>query len=153
MDAGEVLLVLLLIPGGAGVLTLLTPQRRPTLIRIISLVAGTAMFAVSIYVFAIYDYASGGLQFDLQYTWIENVSIFKENGISLHLAVDGIAVPLVLLNGIVAFAAVLISWKIETRNKDFFILFHVLVAGVFGVYMSQDLFFWFFFYFKRVIIL
>ena len=146
MDAGEALLVLLLIPGGAGILTMLTPQRYPNVIRSISLVAAIAMLTDSIYIFAVYDYAQGGLQFDLQFTWIENVSIFKENGISLHLAVDGIAAPLVLLNGLVTFAGVLVSWKIDKRNKDFFILFNALVAGVFGVYISQDLFFWFFFY-------
>ena len=146
MDAGEALLTLLLIPSGAAILILLTPNSRPGLIRSIALVAALAMLANAIYVFAAYDYHDGGLQFDLQYTWIENVAFLGANGISLHLAVDGIAVPLVLLNGIVVLAGVLISWKIDYRNKDFFVLFMVLVSGVFGVYISQDLFFWFFFY-------
>ena len=146
MDAGEALLTLLLIPGGAAILILLAPNSRPGLIRSIALVAALAMLANAIYVFAAYDYHDGGLQFDLQYTWIENVAFLGANGISLHLAVDGIAVPLVLLNGIVVLAGVLISWKIDYRNKDFFVLFMVLVSGVFGVYISQDLFFWFFFY-------
>ena len=39
---------------------------------------------ISVYVFAMYDYQAGGLQFDLQYPWIENVGFFGENGISLH---------------------------------------------------------------------
>ena len=146
MDAGEALLLLLLIPAGAAVAIMLVPQRYPTAIRLIALAAGTAMLANAIYVFAVYDYVDGGFQFDLQYVWIENVGFLKENGISLHLGVDGIAAPLVLLNGIVAFSGVLISWKIDYRNKDFFVLFMLLVTGVFGVYISQDLFFWFFFY-------
>ena len=146
MDAGEALLLLLLIPAGAAVAIMLVPQRYPTVIRMIALAAGTAMLANAIYVFAVYDYMDDGFQFDLQYVWIENVGFLKENGISLHLGVDGIAAPLVLLNGIVAFAGVLISWKIDYRNKDFFVLFMLLVTGVFGVYTSQDLFFWFFFY-------
>ena len=143
---GELLLVLLLVPGGAAVLGLLIPGRYHNAHRAIGVVAGFLTLGVSVYVFALYDYHQGGFQFDLQYTWIENVGIFKENGISLHLGVDGIGAPLVLLNGIVAFAGTLISWKIAHRPKDFFILFHVLVAGVYGVYVSQDLFFWFFFY-------
>ena len=146
MDAGEVLLALLLIPGGAGLLTLLTPGRHANVVRVIALVASLASLTLATYAFAVYDYKDGGLQFDLQYAWIEHVAFFGENGISLHLAVDGIAAPLVLLNGIVAFAGVLVSWKIDYRNKDFFVLFWALVTGVFGVYMSQDLFFWFFFY-------
>ena len=143
---GELLLVLLLVPGGAAVLGLLVPSRYANAHRYISLVGSFMTLGVSVYLFAMYDYKEGGLQFDLRYPWIENVGIFKEHGISLHLALDGISAPLVLLNGIVAFAGVLISWKIQKRNKDFFILFNVLVAGVFGVYMAQDLFFWFFFY-------
>ncbi|MEE9277479.1 MAG: NADH-quinone oxidoreductase subunit M [Dehalococcoidia bacterium] len=146
MDAGEALLVLMLITGGAGILIMLTPQRHATVIRMIALVAGLAVLADSTYIFALYDYKEGGLQFDLQYPWIENVGFLKENGISLHLAVDGLASALVLLNGLVTFAAVLVSWKIGYRNKDFFVLFMVLTTGVFGVYTSQDLFFWFFFY-------
>ena len=45
-----------------------------------------------------------------------------------------------------AFGGALISWKIEHHNKDFFILFWVLVAGVFGTFASLDLFFFFFLY-------
>ena len=146
MDAGEALLLTLLIPSGAAILTLLVPGRYTNIIRFIAVAAGLAMLVDSIYIFAVYDYADGGLQFDMRYDWIQNVGIFQEHGISLHLAVDGIAAPMVLLNGIVAFAGALISMKITHRVKDFFILFMVLVAGVFGVYISQDLFFWFFFY-------
>jgi len=60
--------------------------------------------------------------------------------------VDGIAAPLVLLNGIVIFAGVFVSWNITYRNKDFFVLLFLLVSGVYGVFISQDLFFLFFWY-------
>ena len=53
---------------------------------------------------------------------------------------------MILLNGVVTFAGTLISWKIENKNKDFFILFFMLSAGVFGTFSSLDLFFFFFFY-------
>lgn len=138
--------MLLLVPGGAAILGILIPGRYANAHRALSVLASFMTLGISVYVFAMYDYQQGGLQFDLQYPWIENVGFFGENGISLHLAVDGIAAPLVLLNGIVAFTGTLVSWKIEHRTKDFFVLFNALVAGVFGVYTSLDLFFWFFFY-------
>ena len=53
---------------------------------------------------------------------------------------------MILLNGIVTLAGTLISWKIENKNKDFFILFFILTSGVFGTFSSLDLFFFFFFY-------
>src|SRR3990172_4902040 len=48
--------------------------------------------------------------------------------------------------GLVIFAAVFVSWNITYRNKDFFVLLFLLVAGVYGVFESQDLFFLFFWY-------
>ena len=57
---------------------------------------------------------------------------------------DGIAAPLVLLNGIVLFGAVLISQTIKRRTRDFFVLLLSLGSGVFGVFVVQDLFFLFF---------
>ena len=45
---------------------------------------------------------------------------------------DGIAAPMVLLTGIVIMAGNVVSWKIQHRNKDFYILLLVLVGGVFA---------------------
>ena len=143
MDAGEALLLLLLIPGGAMLLTLFVPSRHVNVVRYIALITTIATLIDSIWIFAVYDFTEGGYQFDLQYPWIENIAFLGENGISLHLAVDGIAAPMVLLNGLVGFAGVLVSWKITHRVKDFFILFMALFTGVYGVYIGQDLFFWF----------
>ena len=53
---------------------------------------------------------------------------------------------MLLLTGIVMFTGVLVSWSIRSWNKDFFILYFLLLAGVFGVFASYDLFFFFFFY-------
>ena len=67
-------------------------------------------------------------------------------GIALTLGVDGISALMVLLTGIVMFTGVLVSWNVTHRSKDFFILYFLLLSGVFGVFVSLDLFFLFFFY-------
>ena len=66
-------------------------------------------------------------QFVLRWTWLENVGFLGENGITLHLGIDGIAAPMVLLNGVVTFAGTLISWKIEHQQQG--LLHPVLAAG------------------------
>jgi NADH-quinone oxidoreductase subunit M len=121
------------------------PSRHQQAIRYIAAVAAGGSFALSIYVFIAYYSSPGGYQFVEQYPWLEQL------GISLHLGVDGIAVPMVLLTGIVIFTGVFVSWKITNRNKDFFILLLTLVAGVFGVFESINGFFFFFFYEVAVI--
>jgi NADH-quinone oxidoreductase subunit M len=142
-----VLLSLLVIPMGCAVLFTLIPGHYPMLTRYVAFAGGAAMLALSALVFFAYEAAGdSGLQYELQWEWLENVGFLGENGITFFLGVDGIAAPLVFLNGIVIFAAVFVSWNITERNKDFFILLFTLGAGVYGVFMSQDLFFFFFWY-------
>ena len=75
-----------------------------------------------------------------QYPWLPGL------GVSFHLGLDGIAAAMVLLTGLVIFCGVLVSLKLTTRIKDYFILLFLLVGGVYGVFLSLDLFFFFFFY-------
>jgi NADH-quinone oxidoreductase subunit M len=146
MDSGWLLFANITVPIAAALIIMAIPSAYKQQVRWVATAAAFTMFVLSILIFAIYNYEEGGLQFDLRLTWLENVAFLGKDGISLHLAVDGISVPMVLLTGIVIFAACLISWSIEYRNKDFFILLLLLVSGVFGVFQSQDLFFFFFFY-------
>jgi len=142
-----VLLPLIALPLATAVILVGVPSRYPNLVRCIAALAGAILFGLSLYVF--FGYQLGGsetFQFEGRWPWLENVGFLGDNGITLHLGVDGIAAPMVLLNGVVAFTGVLVSWKIDYRNKDFFVLFFALVAGVFGTFTSLDLFFFFFFY-------
>ena len=67
-------------------------------------------------------------------------------GINFSLAADGISVTLVLLTGIAAIAGVLFSWNIEKRLPEYFAFFLTLIGGVYGVFLSADLFLLFVFY-------
>ena len=81
-----------------------------------------------------------GLQFVEKYEWV------KGFGISYFVGVDGINAPLLLLTGIVIFTGVLTMWELENRVKEYFAFMLFLVTGVFGVFMSMDIFFFFLFY-------
>ena len=80
------------------------------------------------------------LQFVEQFDW------FKTLGIQYHLGIDGISLSMVILTSIVIFTGVLASWKLEHRTREFFSLLLILVTGVFGVFLSFDLFLFFMFY-------
>jgi NADH-quinone oxidoreductase subunit M len=142
-----VLLALLAIPFAGALIFIVIPSQYPNVVRFVALAGGAAMFALSLLVFIAYQYENeSGLRYALQWVWLENIGFLGENGITLHLAVDGIAAPMVLLNGIVVLAGVFVSWNITYKNKDYFVLLFLLVAGVYGVFLAQDLFFFFFFY-------
>ena len=143
-----VLFLLIVLPlAGAGVL-LLVPSHRPGVTRWISAVLSFAVMLLGFYVFAFYDHEAGGYQFLRAWEWlrIPGPWEFGERGITLSLGADGISAMMALLTGIVMFTGTLISWNVAERNKDFFVLYFLLLSGVFGVFVSLDLFFLFFFY-------
>jgi NADH-quinone oxidoreductase subunit M len=79
-------------------------------------------------------------------TVIADVAWVPAMGIRYLLAADGISRVLVLLTGLAAVAGVLFSWNIELRSNEFFAFFLALIGGVYGVFLSFDLFLLFVFY-------
>ena len=77
---------------------------------------------------------------------IANAEWVSSLGIKYHLAADGISLTLVLLTGLAAVAGILFSWNIEHRTKEFFAFYLALIGGVYGVFLSFDLFLLFVFY-------
>ena len=67
-------------------------------------------------------------------------------GIHYMLVADGISRVLVLLTGIAAVAGVLFSWNVTLRTNQFFAFYLALIGGVYGVFLSGDLFLFFVFY-------
>ncbi len=67
-------------------------------------------------------------------------------GIHYLLAADGISRVLVLLTGLAAVAGILFSWNVEHRTNEFFAFYLALIGGVYGVFLSFDLFLLFVFY-------
>ncbi|HEX4639207.1 MAG TPA: hypothetical protein VH170_06960, partial [Chthoniobacterales bacterium] len=67
-------------------------------------------------------------------------------GMNYHLALDGISLTLVLVTGIAAVSAVLFSWDVVDRAKEFFFWLLLVVGGSYGVFLSADLFLLFLFY-------
>jgi len=123
-----------------GLLLLLIPGERKTEIRVAALAAATLSLALSVWAYFSYDQALGGYQF------VEKVDWIPAFGISYHVGVDGMNLPLVLLTGLVMFTGVLISWGIDDRPREFFAFLYILATGVFGVFVALDLFMLFFFY-------
>ncbi|MDU8884984.1 NADH-quinone oxidoreductase subunit M [Yeosuana sp. MJ-SS3] len=71
---------------------------------------------------------------------------FKQFNIYYSVGVDGISVALLLLTSIVVLAGVFISWKMYDLPKEFFISLIVLSIGVYGFFISIDLFTMFVFF-------
>lgn len=124
----------------SGVVLLFLPPKRRDLIYRFALAVALLTFVLSLIVYFSFDINGARYQFEEQYNWLPDL------GISYHVAVDGISAPLVLLTGVVIFTGVIISQRIDERPREFFAFLFILASGVFGVFVSLDMFALFFFY-------
>mgnify|MGYP003670222453 CR=1 FL=1 len=106
--------------------------------RIVSMVGSIIQFGMAInLVFAYFKERAVNndvMVFTKDVVWYENFNIHY------HIGVDGISVALLLLTAIVVLAGVFISWKMKELPKEFFIALIVLSIGVYGFFISLDLF-------------
>ena len=140
MASFPVLTCMLLSPVVGLIILLFLKEKHGFLIRMVSLVSAGVSFGLSIFTFVAYDRKLGGLQF------VEKVEWVKSFGITYFVGVEGMNAPLLLLTGIVIFTGVLTMWELKERTREYFIFQLALVTGVFGVFMSYDMFFFFLFY-------
>ena len=121
-----------------ALLQALLPKERPALSRWLALILTVAGLAL-----AVQGFVTGmgqGRTTLVDAPWVPSM------GIHFLLAADGISRVLVLLTGLAAVAGVLFSWNIDRRTNEFFAFFLALIGGVYGVFLSFDLFLLFVFY-------
>src|SRR2546423_2830732 len=120
---------------------MLLPQQFKKTARALALSSGLAGLAIAFIAALQYKTAPvTGITEIKQLNWIPSV------GIKYHLAADGISIVLVLLTGIAAVVGVLFAWNVVNRVKEFFAFYLALIGGVYGVFLSFDLFLLFVFY-------
>lgn len=66
--------------------------------------------------------------------------------IAYSVGVDGISVAMLLLSAIIVFTGTFASWRLQPLTKEYFLWFTLLSMGVFGFFISIDLFTMFMFY-------
>ena len=140
MQIPYILSIIVFLPIVAGAVMLFIPPKNRDLIHRFALAVGLICLLLSLVVYFSFNINGPRYQFVEQYSWLPAL------GISYHVGVDGITAPLVLLTGVVIFTGVIISQRIDDRPREFFSFLFILANGVFGVFVSLDLFALFFFY-------
>lgn len=145
-----ILTIITFLPIVAAVIMLAMPANRKNEVRAVALATAVIDLILSAWVYWQYSQTDMvGYKFIETYNWLPMLGIY------LKFGVDGMSAPLVLLTGIVMVTGVLISWGnddphvmagIQDRPREFFAFLFILAWGVFGVFVSLDLFALFFFY-------
>src|ERR1022692_38480 len=120
------------------VVLMLLPKTAVREARAVALASALGGFFIALFGFA--EFKAGEIVTVAEVDWIPSL------GINYHLAADGISLTLVLLTGLAAVTGILFSWNIGHRTKEFFAFYLALIGGVYGVFLSFDVFLLFVFY-------
>ena len=97
-------------------------------VKLISLIGSTIQFALAF--FLVYAFRqerilgnAEDMLFQKNYQWFSSLNI------NFHIGVDGISIAMILLTSFVVLAGVLVSWRMEKMNKEFFVLLIFLSLG------------------------
>ena len=145
MEFSGLLTITVFLPlAGAVVIALLL--RGDKLVRSFAGLIAAADLVLTVVVFARYDSGAGGVQLVDRITdWIPGVG-GDGFAVQYFMGVDGLSVPLVLLTGLLGFVAVLASWHIGHRVREYFMWLLALQTGVMGVFISLDFLMFFLFW-------
>ena len=75
-----------------------------------------------------------------------SVPWFAPLNIAYAVGVDGISVVMLLLSSIIVFTGTFASWQLKPLTKEYFLWFTLLSTGVYGFFISIDMFTMFMFY-------
>lgn len=124
-------------PALAAVLITVLPARATGLIQTVALLGAVAALALSWSLLGSFDPAAG-VQFEERVPWVPEI------GVSYHVGIDGLSLPMVLLTTLLSLVALLASAEpIREGRKAYFAWFMAMEAAILGVFLAQD---WFMFY-------
>lgn len=114
-------------------------------IRTVATVGASILMVLAIYIVVAFLQARAAgdasvMLFQSKVTWYAPLNI------ELALGIDGVSVVMLLLSSFIVFAGVFASWKMDPLPRQFFMWFFLLSTGVFGFFVSIDLFTMFMFY-------
>ena len=120
-------------------------SRNTKQIHAVMVAGSSALLALSVYlVFAFLGMRAAGNTAEMLFT--DSLVWYAPLNIHYSVGVDGISVAMLLLSSIIVFTGTFASWQMKTDVKEFFMWFCLLSVGVFGFFISIDLFTMFMFY-------
>lgn len=121
--------------------------RNDSQVRGVMVVGSTALLALAIYLVLAFVNARETMPAE-QYPFLFGTAIpwFEPLNIYYRTGVDGISVVMLLLSSIIVFTGTFASWQQHPMQKEYFLWFTLLSVGVYGFFISVDLFTMFMFY-------
>ncbi len=117
------------IPIAGAVAVAALGQRSPELVRPLALVVALVTFGLSLLLYVGFDSTTAQMQFVEKAVWIEAFDIHY------HMGIDGLSLPLILLNTLICVLVIIGGWRISDRPHQYmaaFLMLHALMTGMFA---------------------
>ena len=131
--------LIIFLPLVGGIFILFTSKANEAMMKGVALGASLGSTILLLFVTVLYK-IGGGMQFVEQHSWIPTL------GITYHVGVDGLSLPLVALTALLSVLSIVYSWRIEVRLKEYLFLFLLLETGMLGVFAALDFFLFYIFW-------
>jgi NADH-quinone oxidoreductase subunit M len=128
---------------GIAVIALL-PRERERYSKWVAAATAFVVLVAALALFAAFDRDQTGFQFVQRHTWIS--SDIGHFDIQYLLGVDGLSLAMVVLTALLAQVAVLISWRIDLRPKEYFAWLLLMETSLLGVFTALDFLLFFIFW-------
>ena len=114
-------------------------------IRSVMVVGSSLLLALAVYLTIDFiSQRSAGA--DAPFLYADSWTWYAPLNICYSIGVDGISVAMILLSAIIVFTGTFASWRLQPLTKEFFLWYVLLSLGVFGFFISTDMFAMFMFY-------
>ena len=113
-------------------------------VRGVMVAGSTALLALAVYL--TYIFIADRQTCDDPMLYTASFDWFPALNIKYSVGVDGISVAMLLLSAIIVFTGTFASWQLKPLTKEYFLWFTLLSMGVFGFFISVDMFAMFMFY-------
>ncbi|NBO64090.1 MAG: NADH-quinone oxidoreductase subunit M [Acidobacteria bacterium] len=108
--------------------------------RWITLLFTVVTFVVSLLILPGFDSSEPGPQMVQRFSWIAVL------GVDYFVGIDGITIWLVILSTFLMPVAVLASWNVTKRVREYMVFLLILETGMLGVFVSFDMFLFYLFF-------
>jgi len=136
----HVLSLLTWLPLIGGLIILLVPKEQKTAVRALAAITSGAAFIVSIWLWTHFAAGTADFQFVEKLDWIPAFRI------RYFMAVDGLSLAMLVLTTLLSLLAIIASFNIQERVKEYFFFFLLLETAMLGVFVALDFFLFYVFW-------
>jgi len=128
-------------------LNIIIPKGNGTLIKVNTLVYSAIPLLLSIVMIGSYDTTRAGMQFEENRNWVLITNSLAKSPseqqpglmqMDFHIGTDGISFPLIILTTLLSTLAVIGSWGITNRVKEYCSWFLLLEIGMLGTFVALN---------------